>query len=358
LPRIGLAAAGTALGVVLLVVLLNNVKLDQLQADIAGADVGLLALAFVFYTVNLLIKVPRAALLYGDDAPSWDTLFGAINIGYGLNAVLPARLGEVARAYWIRERAQISMVRSLSTIALERVIDGVAVLILLLAMVPTVAVPAKLLGPALTVGVAFIAALVGMVVLAHQSTGENNLVSALVARLEGGRWSAIGVAIRHVIIGLQVLRSRRAVLLLALYTGITWGSNIFFGWFVLRALHIGVPLTAGALLIATLNLGMSVPSTPGYVGVFEGLAVLTLNLYNVPKTQALAAALVLHVMAFAPSTVIALFYLSRAGFQSTLQLVRASAAPKSQSSPPQGDRGDMATLSDQPTPRPSSQLES
>jgi uncharacterized protein (TIRG00374 family) len=325
LPRIVFVLAGTALGVVLFVLLLSNVKLDQLRTDIANADLGLLAIAFLFFLINLLIKVPRAALLYGKDAPGWDTLFGAINVGYGMNALLPARLGEVARAYWVREHAQISIVRSLSTIALERVTDGVTVLILLLLVAPTVAFPGKLLGPALSVGAVFIAAMVGMIVLVYQSAGENNRLSALLAHLESGRWSAIGTALRHAITGLQALRSRRAVLLLAVYTAITWGSNALFAWFVLRALHVQVPLAAGILLISTVNLGMSVPSTPGYVGVFEGLAVLTLNLYNIHKTQALAAALVLHVMGFGPSTVIALIYLARAGFKSTLQMVRASA---------------------------------
>jgi uncharacterized protein (TIRG00374 family) len=242
-----------------------------------------------------------------------------------MNALLPARLGEVARAYWVREHAQISMVRSLSTIALERVIDGVTVLILLLLVAPTVAFPGKLLGPALSVGAVFIAALIGMVVLVYQSTGEDNLLSALLARLERGRWSAVGAALGHAITGLQALRSRRALVLLGVYTAITWGSNILVAWFVLRALHLEVPLTAGVLLISTLNLGMSVPSTPGYVGVFEGLAVLTLNLYHIHKTQALAAALVLHAVGFGPSTLIALIYIARAGFQSTLQMVRASA---------------------------------
>jgi uncharacterized protein (TIRG00374 family) len=320
--------AGTVIGVLLLVVLLRSVNLSQLGSDFSTVDYRYLGLAVLPFVLNLLLKVPRWALLFGDDAPSWNTLFGAINVGYAVNSLLPLRLGEVVRAYWIRDRAHISMVRTLSTIALERVTDGVTLLIVFLLMVPTVAVPARLVGPALLVGALFIAALLVMIWLAHALSSRRDSHAAVVLRrIETGKWSVLGRALNQVVMGLQALRSRRRVALLVMYTVLIWATNSLLIWFVLLAFHIDAPPTAGILLTAVLNLGMSVPSSPGYLGVFDFLMVLTLGLYGVHRTQALAAALALHAIAFVPVTIIGLVYIVRSGLQVTLEMLRKSPSP-------------------------------
>src|SRR5438874_1567441 len=145
LPRILLLLAGTALGAGLLVLLLRSVNLDELGTDFSNVDYRYLALAAPPFALILLLKVARWEILYGADAPGWDTLFGAINVGYAINSVLPLRLGEVVRAYWVRDRTGISMVRTLSTIALERVMDGVTLVLLFVLTAPTVAFPRQLL---------------------------------------------------------------------------------------------------------------------------------------------------------------------------------------------------------------------
>src|SRR5947209_4644030 len=128
-PRLAVLVGGTVLGIVLLVLLLRSVDFDQLGAALSNADFAYLALALIPFLANWLLKVPRWSLLYGEGGPSWDTLFGAINVGYAINALLPARLGELVRAYWVRDRAGTSMVLTLSTIALERVLDGVTLVV-------------------------------------------------------------------------------------------------------------------------------------------------------------------------------------------------------------------------------------
>lgn len=324
LSRILFLAGGTALGLLLLIVLLHSVNLDQLANDFASVDVRYLALAIVPFLLNLLLKVPRWALLYGCDAPGWDTLFGAMNVGYAINALFPARLGELVRAYWIRDRAGVSMVRTLSTIALERVADGLSLLIILVVVAPTVAFPGELVGPTLTIGAVFVAALLGMSVLVYSSGRGNSRLATRLARLEASRFAVAARAFRQIMTGLQALRDRRSVALLALYSAVIWGSNIALAWLIMRAFHLDVSMAGAGLLVAVVNLGMVVPSSPGYVGIYEYLTVLTLGLYGVARTPALAAALAFHVIAFVPVTIIGLVYIARVGMETTLQMVRSS----------------------------------
>lgn len=324
LSRILVLIGGTVLGVVLLVVLIRSVSLDQLAAAFSNVDYRYMALAVIPFLINLIVKIPRWALLYGDEAPDWDTLFGAMNVGYAVNALLPARLGELVRAYWVRDRAGISMVRTLSTIALERVSDGLTLIVFLLVLAPTVAMPTWLLRSSLTLGVIFGTVLLGMVVLAYLSAFHEQHVQRLVDLLESSRVPFVGKVLVEITIGLQALRSRSAVVLLVFYTFVIWSSNALLIWLVLRAFHIEVPFAAAFLLTAVLNLGMAVPSSPGYVGVFDFLMVFTLGLYGVPRTQALAADLAIHTIAFVPVTIIGLFYIARRGSQVVLQMLRAS----------------------------------
>ena len=248
-----------------------------------------------------------------------------LNVGYAVNSLLPLRLGEIVRAYWVRDRSGIGMVQTLSTIALERVIDGVTLIVLLLVLAPTVAFPRRLLGSAIVVGVAFTGALLLMAVLVYGSTRDHHPLARLIARLEG-RWAAGGRILRGTMAGLQALGSRRAIALLALYTFLIWASNSVLLWLVLRAFHIEVPLTAGILMTAVLNLGMAVPSSPGYVGVYDYLFVLMLDLYGIAKAPALAAGLAMHAIAFVPVTIIGIVYIARAGLQLTLGMARAGTA--------------------------------
>lgn len=319
LVRFLLLLLGSAVGVGLLALALRGVAFDQLLTDFSKVDTLYLVLAVLPFLTIPAVKVVRWALLFGVDAPKLDTLFGAVSVGYAVNAVVPARMGELVTVYWVRDRAGISAVRTLSTIGLERVTDGLALLTLLLLTGPTVALPERLWKSGLLIGGVFVLVFAAMAAAAHAVTRESHPLSRLVRRLESGRLAPAAEMVRNAMVGLQVLRSRRAVALLLLYTVLIWASNALMTWLVVRAFHISVPLTAGALLTAVLYLGMSVPSSPGYIGVFEYLMVLTLGLYGVRHTAAVAAALGLHAIAFVPFTVIGLLYILRAGTARTLQ---------------------------------------
>lgn len=322
-PRALFLLLGTGIGLLLLILLLRSVNLGQVGDALSSADYRYLGLSLLPFLINWLLKLPRWALLFGSDAPGWDTLFGAMNVGYAINALLPARLGEIVRAYWVREGSGVSMVRSLSTIALERVLDGVSLVIMLLILLPSAALPGELVGPAVTVGIAFIVAFLGMIVLAFTARGDDSVVHQFLTRLDAGRTAPVARMARQIVTGLQALQNGRSLLLILVYTAVIWGSNVVFFWLLLRAFHITVPVAAGALLTAVLNLGMAVPSSPGYVGVFEYLMVLTLGLYHIGRARALAAALILHLIAFGVVTVVGLLYIARA-MSSTVQMLRMS----------------------------------
>ena len=196
-------------------------------------------------------------------------------------------------------------------------------LIMFLVVVPTVAFPGELLGPALTAGALFVAALLAMVALVYGSRRHDRFPGSLLRRMETGRWTMAGRAVQQMVAGVRALGSRRSVALLVVYTVLIWGTHALLIWLVMQAFHLDVPFTGAVLTSAVLSLGMAVPSSPGYVGVWDYLFVVTAGLYGVHKTPALAAALAFHAIAFVPVTLIGLVYIARAGLETTMHMVQS-----------------------------------
>lgn len=313
IARIVALVAGLALGVALLVLLLRTVSPGLLAHAFASVDYRYLVLAIIPFLMTIGIKVSRWVLLFGSDAPTWRTLFEAICVGYGVNTVVPLRAGEVVTAYWVRDRTGLSMMRTLGTIAVERVTDGVSVLAILVLFAPTVAFPAQLVGPTVAVGALLAFALVGLVALVGFSPSERGRISVWVERWRRTPARIVIDALAQALEGVRALRGRYALSLYVVYTLVIWVSNSLLFWLLARAFQLDVPLSAGFLLTGVLFLGMAVPSSPGYLGVFDYLMVLTLGLYSVPRGQAVAAALATHFIFFVPVTVVGLMLLAHHG---------------------------------------------
>lgn len=321
LARASALSVGLLVGLVLLILLLHSVTPEQLSEAFGGADYRFLLVAIIPFVAIIWIKVVRWGLLFGEAAPTGRTLFGALNAGYAVNTLLPLRVGELVTAYWVRDESNVPMMRTLSTIAVERVSDGIAVLILLVLTAPTVAFPEELVVPAVTIGVLLCGAVVLLGVLSYASATERSWLIGILERLERSRLRPVASGLHQALAGLHALRNGRALALFLIYTAVIWTSNALLLWLVVRAFHLDVPLVAGFLLTGVLYLGMAVPSSPGYVGVFDYLMVLTLGLYDQPRAGSIAAAFAAHVINFVPVTLLGLAYLGRHGFQKTLRVL-------------------------------------
>jgi uncharacterized protein (TIRG00374 family) len=111
--------------------------------------------------------------------------------------------------------------------------------------------------------------------------------------------------------GLGVLRSPRLVAEVFVWTMLHWLCNAFAFWLGFKALGIEAPLLAGLLLQGIVAIGVSVPSAPGYFGVFEAAGKIGLGLYGVTDTKAVSWALGFHILSYIPITVMGAWYLTR-----------------------------------------------
>ncbi len=260
----------------------------------------------------------------------------ATAIGFMANNVLPARAGEVARAYAASTLVGLPVSTSLSTIAVERIFDGITVVLLLVLGLASPEFPAgvtlagqRLTSVAAVTGGVFLALLVALAIIAHYPLRATALVDRVTHAVLPARiadWSA--KVARNLFNGLSVLRSPHEFARVLTWSFVVWGLNAISYGLAFHAFHLGdLPVTSTLVLQGIVVLGVAIPSSPGYAGIFEAACIAALGIYNVPKDLALGFALSLHMAWFIPITVLGVWALVRAGL-SMGDLRAAPAAPQ------------------------------
>jgi len=244
------------------------------------------------------------------EAPSTRRLFEVLVVGLTVNNVLPARLGELARAYLLWHRERIEPGATIATIVLERVLDGLTLLVFAGLAALVVPFPAELQRAAwLTAGV-FLAATAGLVVFLAWPTPFVALAMR-VFRLLPERFAHLGERLVLTFVdGLAVLRDGRslaAVLALSLSAWLAEATMYF-------VIMLGFPFPArpeAALLgAAAANIGTMIPSSPGYVGTFDlPLQLVLTGVFGVSIAEATSYTLVLHAALVLPVVLLGAFFI-------------------------------------------------
>ena len=133
-------------------------------------------------------------------------------------------------------------------------------------------------------------------------------VRFLPGRFREGAEQAADAAIE----GFTVLRRPTVVARATAWSFASWLASAVVMFVVLRAFDLALPFTAGLFLMAAVSLGMVVPSSPGYIGVFHAIAIESLvNVFDVNRNQAASYALVQHGLLYLTPIAIAAVFLWR-----------------------------------------------
>jgi uncharacterized protein (TIRG00374 family) len=300
--RAGLAKIilGIAVSAALLVYLFWNVNLHEVATRLANTNWWFLAMSVGLNLGSLWMRAWRWRYLFPPGSnPSH--LFNALMIGYMGNNVLPLRAGEVVRALVASRRGQ-RFWTVLATIVVERVLDGLAVGLIVAALFVTVPIPASLRWPAVIFLAADLAAMAVLVVIAVAPGRCGRLIRALLHRWSWAERRAMNV-LDTMTEGLRGVRAGHHVFPICHSTVVIWVLFALSVWTGLRAAHLDLPLAASWTVLAFLGLGVSLPSSPGYLGVVQAATVLALALYAVPRAEALSFSLLIHASQFLPVTI-------------------------------------------------------
>lgn len=308
----------------LLVWVLQKINLREAWSYAQHANGWLLLLTVTVATVTFPVRALRWQLILrdpGDNRLPFIPLWHATTIGFMANNLLPARAGEVARAYVAAQQTQVRFSTALVSIVVERVFDGLVMLALMAVAIAAPSFPgganAAVGGRSLAGFAAFVAVLFGLLLLmALLVANRPKFWLVLVERLSR-RTLPVAIADRIVrtsdgiVAGLLPLKNPTRFLGVVLWSILLWTKNAAAFAICFKAFGLDVPLEAAFLLQGIIGFGVAVPSTPGYVGVFEAATLVTLGYYGVDSSLAASYALTYHVTTFIPITVIGFWSLSR-----------------------------------------------
>lgn len=270
-----------------------HINIGDVWTQIRNANPLYLALAFAAYYGSFPFRAARWRRLLsnagisdndGHDVPNIQGLTEIYLLGWFANCVVPAKLGDAYRGYLLKKHAGPSFSRTLGTIFAERLLDVIALVVMMMLSALFVfhgSVPASL-RPWFVVGaVLVVIGIGGFVVL---MTAGHHLQRLVPHRF---RHSYLTLAE-----GIVTSFSRTGFAAVAALTLIVWileGVRVYFG-----AQAIGVNLSFSAAIFVALlaSLLTTIPFTPAGMGFVEGGTVLAVKLFGVSAAQATAVAIV------------------------------------------------------------------
>jgi glycosyltransferase 2 family protein len=307
---------GFAITVACLVLAFYRIDLNALYGALAAASYWVVLPAALCTLLGYLSRTVRWRVILADAAACpLGTLFGVLMIGFATNNLLPARLGEFARAYLLRRRSGVRKTFLLASIFVERLFDGLVLVAVLSGLSLVADLPGWSREVELLAGAIFLS--VGLGALALLTLGERvpSLLQAvtrpLPARLSVWTSGAAGAFLA----GLSTIQRPSVLLKTAALSVVVWSLE-WASYFTLSGgfelgLSDGQRAIACALLLAVVNLGIMLPSSPGYVGTFQVFAVAALTSFGVARETALAFAIVAHLSQYILVTAIGAAFFGR-----------------------------------------------
>ena len=282
----------------------RNVAWGEVWAVVRHADGGLLLAALLSVLLTTAIRSERWRLMFYPDHRrlSPPRLLAIFLLGQMINALIPTRLGEVARALLIGRDQHVSVAQALWTAATEKMLDAIVLLLFIALIALLVPLPGWLRQAAWTLSAAIAVALALCVVAARNEQRTLAWLERREARWPWVRRLRLPRLAETLFDTLRLLRRPRQALTLAAYSLAAFLAAAATNWLTARAIGLPMSYRASLLLLSVLQISAVVPlpTTPGRVGVFHYLTVLTLAIYAVPQDLAFSYSLILHVLMYLP----------------------------------------------------------
>jgi hypothetical protein len=308
-------ALSIAISAVFLGFAIRKVDWAEAAAALAAAHYIYIVPMFGVTVWTLYIRAQRWRLLLRPvGTPAMRTLVAATNIGFMANMVLPLRMGEVIRPVLVSRKESEPLSGILATVVLERIFDMFTILFLFGVSASLVAVSEQVRhwGYYLS-GLAAVVAAVVMVVRWQEKLALR-LLQFVLHPLPATISSPVDHFFGGFVQALETLQSPLTFLQLLGWSLYLW--LVIAGIYLLGLLTFDVPapLLVGSITVsAIVAIAVSVPSAPGYIGSFQLGCTLSLAIFQVSQSHAIAYSIVLHLTQFAGVVGAGLYSLAREG---------------------------------------------
>lgn len=255
------------------------------------------------YLSSFFIRAIRWKLMLESEKVSFKDCLDSIVVGFAGNNLIPARGGELLRMFFFSNKTKVNRLTAISSIFVEKILDGVAlifILVITLLLQPSLMEIDWLQKLTYTVSFFVVILLISLIVLRLFSEKIIQFITEKKFPLH----QFISGVIEKIADALKFIKwnfSSLGIIVLSIIIWLVEGAMFPFG---IQAFGVeNNVLLMGFFMLAIVNFGLIVPSSPGYVGVFQAMTVVALLLFNIPEETALSIGILIHLCQFVPITI-------------------------------------------------------
>lgn len=288
----------------------REIEWMRLLGDLRGANYWWILPGVAVYMVGLVARTWRWHFMLRHLKPvSLRRLFPVVCIGYFGNNVYPLRAGEVLRSFVLKRKEEIPFTSSLATVLIERVFDGLVMLLFVFLALPFAPLPSQFRQAVIVLTVLLLLATALFIWMAMQPKRMAALYHWIADRLlpQAIRQRTDDLYARFME-GIASLSSGYDILMIFVTSVVIWLMETVKYWFVLFAFPFHVNFLVLMLMNGIVNLATTLPSAPGHLGTFDGPGISTLMAFGVSRNLATSYTLVLHAALWLPVTALGAYF--------------------------------------------------
>lgn len=285
-------AVSIVIAVVLIYLVLSSAGIEGIKDSLQGINYWWIALSVLLYTLDQGLEAKRWSLILKDnslDVGLKDAFF-AFNLGNSLNIIVPAKLGDAARSYYLKKESGYGYSRTFPSTIIDRFFDVIGVYIVTLLTGIYVVTTVKLPNWLFTLMAAGIGALVGAFIVIWLLVRNKEYIT----RIKQEKLRSFMESLIEVLEG--SIKHKEKFVMLTSMSVLLWALEGIVSFTITLSLGINInPIVITFVsMIATLT--KVIPVTPGGIGVFEGAMTVLLVMFSTQKSDAAVIATVNHLI--------------------------------------------------------------
>jgi len=304
------------ISLVLVGIIVYKIDFGKMLSTFQSFDVKNLAYIAGLYTLSLYLRGMRWKYLLVKECPlPTMTLSNITTIGSMINTYIPARAGDLWRAFFLGNKVKISKTKVLGSIVLERLFDGLSIFSILLVAVLNYYRQPSILTPTYFIGAAFISAfIIFYLTLRYQKI---DLICDKFQAIFPRGEKIINKIKRYAhgfIDGFRVFFKPKYCVFCFFLSLAIWTCEVGSAYIIINSFGFSLPFSASLFVISFIAFGTMIPSSSIFLGPYQYAYILALGIYGVAKSTALAIAVVHQAVMMGILTIIGLGALLKYSF--------------------------------------------
>ena len=306
---------GTLISVIFIILSINNLNYKNIvEALDKSKFTTIFFLIILGIATTVAVAVRWFKLLHFKQKKSFIQVFNYINIGYLINNIFPARLGDFIRSFLWANKMSASKTNTFASVVVERLFDFWGLILLFVVALFILDLPGYIIKGVTILAIPLVIVFLFLIILSIKFLKwENRLL-----KFSSNRYYLFIIdKIKKLSLYFSMLRNSKIVFMVSFLTCIIWFFYVLSGYLIINDIHPG-PFSWHASILSLLFISASfiIPSTPGNLGVYQYSCILAFQVLNVgySKEEAVVYSLISQVPLYLLSIVLGSISLSLEGY--------------------------------------------